>query len=273
MSRDQVNLTRLRKKKEQGEKIVMLTAFDFPITRLMEKAGVDILLVGDSLGMTFQGEMTTIPVTLDQMIYHTRIVARAAERVLVVSDMPFLSYQASDEEAIRNAGRLLKQGQAEAVKLEGGVARAETVRKIVGCGIPVMGHIGFNPQSVHQYGNQVVQGRDASSVSKMKEDVKALEEAGVFSIVIEAVRWDVARELTEMAQVPTIGIGAGPYCDGQVLVTADLLGLFEGQSPKFAKRYVNLSEEILEAVEAYVKDVRAGEFPDMDHSYGPKPEA
>ena len=265
-----VNLTRLQKMKANGEKIVMLTAYDFLLTRLMEKAGVDVLLVGDSLGMTFQGEKTTIPVTLEQMIYHTRIVSRAAERAMVVSDMPFLSYHASAEEAIRNAGRLIKQGQAHAVKIEGGRERAATIARIVQSGIPVMGHIGFKPQSLHQYGNHIVQGKSEAEGQTLGEDLKAVEDAGVFAVVIEAVRSTVTEALTHQAKTPTIGIGAGPHCDGQVLVTADLLGLFTDFKPKFVKRYAELGETITSAVQTFVGDVRQGRFPDADHSYGAK---
>ncbi len=268
-----VTVTRLQEMKTRGEKIVMLTAYDYLLTRLLEEAGVDMLLVGDTLGMVFQGEKTTIPVTLEQMIYHTRIVTRAARRAMVISDMPFLSYQASPEEAIRSAGGLIKQGRAQAVKLEGGREMADTIARIVAVGIPVMGHIGFKPQSQHQYGTHIVQGQDEAGAHKLLEDLGTLEQAGVFAVVVEAVPWPVAQEITRRSQVPMIGIGAGPHCDGQVLVTADLLGLFTEFKPKFVKRYAELAQTVSSALTAFVRDVKTGAFPDLEHSYGSRPEA
>ncbi len=261
-----VDIPRLRKMREAGEKIVMLTAYDYLFARLMDEAGVDLLLVGDTLGMVFQGEQTTIPVTMEQMIYHTRIVARAANRAMVISDMPFLSYHASKEEAVRNAGLLLKKGLAKAVKMEGGTEMAETIARVVEAGIPVMGHIGFKPQSQHQYGHQIVQGKDEAGAKKILEDLEAVQRAGVFSVVIEAVPWTLARELTGRATVPTIGIGAGVHCDGQVLVSTDMLGLFTDFKPKFVKRYARMAEEAKTAIEQYTDELRGRLFPDLEHS-------
>lgn len=262
-----VDIPRLRKMRETGEKIVMLTAYDYLFARLMDEAGIDLLLVGDTLGMVFQGEQTTIPVTMEQMIYHTRIVARGANRAMVIADMPFLSYHASKEEAIRNAGLLLKKGLAKAVKMEGGAEMAETIARVVEAGIPVMGHIGFKPQSQHQYGHQIVQGKDEASARKIFEDLEAVQKAGVFSVVIEAVPWTLAKKLTERANVPTIGIGAGVHCNGQVLVSADMLGLFTDFKPKFVKRYARMAEDATAAIEKYIEEVRGGIFPDPEHSY------
>lgn len=266
-----VTVTRLQEMKRRGEKIVMLTAYDYLLARLLEEAGVEALLVGDSLGMVFQGQETTIPVTLEQMIYHTRIVARAARRAMVIADMPFLSYQTSPEEAIRSAGRLVKEGRAQAVKMEGGREIAMTVARVVEIGIPVMGHIGFKPQSRYQYGNHIVQGQDEAAAAELQDDLKALEQAGVFSIVLEAITSPVAEELTRQAQCPTIGIGAGPGCDGQVLVTADLLGMFTEFKPRFVKRYAELARTAASALKAFVGDVKSGQFPDLEHSYPAKP--
>lgn len=262
-----VDIPRLRKMRETGDKIVMLTAYDYLFARLMDEAGVDLLLVGDTLGMVFQGEQTTIPVTMEQMIYHTRIVARAANRAMVIADMPFLSYHASKEEAVRNAGLLLKKGLAKAVKMEGGIELADTIARVVEAGIPVMGHIGFKPQSQHQYGHQIVQGKDEAGAKKILSDLEAVQRAGVFSVVIEAVPWTLARELTGRATVPTIGIGAGVHCDGQVLVSTDMLGLFTDFKPKFVKRYARMAEEAKTAIEQYIEEVRGGVFPDLEHSY------
>jgi 3-methyl-2-oxobutanoate hydroxymethyltransferase len=254
--------------KQEERKIVMLTAFDAPLTRLMDEAGADILLVGDSLGTVFQGHPTTLPVTMEQMLYHTSIVSRCSSRALVVADMPFLSFQLSAEDALKNAGRFLKESGAQAVKLEGGREMAKTIRRMTEAGIPVMGHIGYKPQSIHRYGKNVVQGKQSEAVQQLKEDLAAVQDAGAFSVVLEAVHWKAALELTEQAGVPTIGIGAGPHCDGQVLVTADMLGLFGDFQPKFVKRYAELGQQARKAFEDYAEDVRSGNFPDIEHSYG-----
>jgi 3-methyl-2-oxobutanoate hydroxymethyltransferase len=255
--RPRVTVPLFQSAKKSGQRLTVMTAYDWAFARLLDQAGVDCLLVGDSLGMVVQGHPHCLAVTMDQMVYHTQMVARAAQRALVVADMPFLSFQVTPEEALRNAGRLIQEGGAAAVKLEGGVVRAQTVRAIVRAGIPVMGHVGLTPQSVHEFGGFKVQ-RDAA---RLLEDARALEEAGVFSLVIECVPADVARSVTAALSVPTIGIGAGVDCDGQVLVLHDVLGLLPEGRPRFVKRYADLASTILTAVAAYNADVRAGLFP------------
>jgi 3-methyl-2-oxobutanoate hydroxymethyltransferase len=243
--------------RSEGRKIAVLTAYDFTTARLLDEAGADCLLVGDTLGMVVQGHDTTLRVTLDQMIYHAEMVGRAAKRALVVGDLPFLSYQASTEQAILSAGRFLKETQCKAVKLEGGRRVAETVRALVDAGIPVMGHVGLTPQSVRSLGGFKVQ-RDAESIL---DDARALADAGAFSLVVECVPVELARRVTASIPIATIGIGAGPACDGQVLVTPDLLGLFEAFTPRFVRRYADLAAEIRKAAASYVLDVRRGTFP------------
>ena len=253
-------------KKERGEPIVMVTAYDALFARLAEEGGVDILLVGDSLNQVLAGEPSTLSATLEQMLYHARIVAKGAKRALVILDMPFLSYQISREDAVRNAGRALKESGVQGVKLEGGRAVAPTVAALVDVGIPVMGHLGFTPQSVHAIGGYRVQGRDAAARQRLLDDARALEDAGAFSLVLELVPTEVAREVTAALTIPTIGIGAGPHCDGQVLVLHDLLGLTDFQA-KFVKRYASLADEVRSAVQAFSDDVRARTYPDADHSF------
>jgi 3-methyl-2-oxobutanoate hydroxymethyltransferase len=257
--------------KASGKPIVALTAYDFPFARLVDEAGVDLILVGDSLGMVVQGLPNTIPVTMDEIVYHSRMVARARQRALIVADLPFLSYQVSPTEAVANAGRLLKEGCAEAVKLEGGRAVAETIRRIADVDIPVMGHIGLTPQSVHRMGGHKVQGRrhghGAGQRERLLEDALAVEDAGAFAIVLEGIPLDLAAEITERLSIPTIGIGAGPHCDGQILVLHDVLGLSDGFSPRFAKRYAELHREARAAIEAYAAEVRARTFPTTAHSF------
>jgi len=260
-------ITDLYQKKAEGRKITMLTAYDFPTAQIVDEAGIDIALVGDSLGMVVQGIDSTLPVTMDEMIYHTKIVSRAVTTSLVVGDMPFLSYQADRAEAVRNAGRFLKEAGAEAVKLEGGVAVAETIRAIVAAGIPVMGHIGLTPQHVNVLGGHKVQGRDEASREKVLADARAVQEAGAFAIVLEAIPSSLAQEIGRMLSIPTIGIGAGPHCDGQVLVLHDLLGLFDRFTPKFVKRYASLKEEALRAVKEYKQEVESGVFPTEEQSF------
>lgn len=272
MKTDKVTIHTLRQKKTAGEKITMLTCYDATFARLLDEAGTDILLVGDSLGMVIQGQSTTLPVTLDEVIYHARAVVRGTRRAQVVGDMPFMSYQASLEEALRSAGRLMKEGGVEAIKLEGGAQHAELVRRLVGAGIPVMGHIGLTPQSFHQMGGFKVQGREEKARQRLIEDAKILEEAGAYSIVLEGIPLEVAEEITETISVPTIGIGAGPHCDGQVLVIYDLLGMNEEFKPKFVKRYENLSLRIRNAVDEYIQDVRSGAFPSENESFFLQPE-
>jgi 3-methyl-2-oxobutanoate hydroxymethyltransferase len=256
----------LRDKRRRGEPITMVTAYDFPTARAAEEAGVDALLVGDSLAMVVLGHPNTLSVTMDEMLHHARAVARGAQRPLLVGDMPFLSYQADQPEAVRNAGRFLQAGM-DAVKLEGGRPVAQTVAAIVSAGIPVMGHVGLTPQSVHALGGYKVQGRTAEAARALLEDALALEEAGCFAIVLESVPDRVAAYLTERLTVPTIGIGAGSGTSGQVLVAHDLLGIFDRFTPKFVKRYAQLGAAMREAFSAYKRDVDSGAFPGPEHSY------
>ena len=261
-----VTVPEIRSRKSVGS-LVAVTAYDFTMARLVDEAGVDIVLVGDSLGMIVQGLETTLPVTLDDMCYHGRAVVRARPRAHVVGDMPFMSYQVSQAQAVESAGKLVKEGAFESVKLEGGEEIAEHVRLITRLGIPVMGHVGMQPQSVHAYGGFKVQGKDAVSAAKILADARALESAGAYAIVIEAVPPAVAREVTSAVKVPTIGVGAGPACDGQVLVCTDLLGLSRGHAPKFAKRYAELGDAVVDAVRRYTQEVRSGAFPAAEHAY------
>lgn len=262
-----VTITRLKEMKERGEKVCMLTAYDFSTASLLDEAGVPVILVGDSLGMVALGYQSTIPVTLEEMLHHTRAVVRGAEHALVVGDMPFMTYHASISEAVRNAGRFLQEGGCQAVKLEGGEKMAETIRRIVECGIPVMGHIGLTPQSVHQLGGYKVQGKSPAAAIGLLSDATALERAGVFSIVLECVPAPLARLITQTVSVPTIGIGAGVHCDGQVQVIADLLGLFTEFVPKHAKQYANLAEAIKNAATQYMNEVLSGAFPTEKESF------
>jgi 3-methyl-2-oxobutanoate hydroxymethyltransferase len=252
----------------QVEKIAAVTAYDAAFARIFDNAGVDLLLVGDSLGMVVQGGSNTLSVTLDEIIYHTRAVARGTSRALVVADMPFMSYQVSAEQALASAGRLIKEGNAEAVKLEGGASVCPAVARMLDAGIPVMGHLGLTPQSVHAFGGFKVQAKDDAAVERLLADARALEQAGVFSMVLESVPRAVAKLVSETVGVPTIGIGAGPDCDGQVLVCYDFLGLFQGFVPRFVKRYAELSEVVAAATESYVSEVRSGQFPEDRHSFG-----
>jgi 3-methyl-2-oxobutanoate hydroxymethyltransferase len=247
--------------KERGERIVMLTAYDATMARIFDRAGIDLLLVGDSLGNVILGLDTTIPVTLYEMIHHTRAVTRAANRALVVADMPFLTYQVTPEEAMRNAARLFQAGGAAAVKLEGGHSIAHTVRKIAAAGLPVMGHLGLTPQHVHRLGGMRQQARNDEAAEELLVDALALEDAGAFALVLEAIPDAVSEVVTSRLKIPTIGIGAGPHCDGQVLVSYDVLGLFDKFVPPFVKQYAQLGETILEAARSYANDVRQGIFP------------
>jgi 3-methyl-2-oxobutanoate hydroxymethyltransferase len=249
--------------KQQGRKISVLTAYDFTMARLLDAAGVDCLLVGDTLGMVVQGWETTLRVTLDQMVYHCEMVARAARRALVVADLPFLSYQASPEQAILSAGRFLKETRCQAVKLEGGRRMAATIAALVDAEVPIMGHVGLTPQSVRRIGGYKVQ-RDADAIVA---DAEAVAEAGAFAIVLECVPADIAAKITETLPIPTIGIGAGPHCDGQVLVSSDLLGLFDEFRPRFVRRYAELGNQIKKAAAAYVADVASGKFPSDQESF------
>lgn len=258
----------LKDKKKQGEKITMLTAYDFPTAKIVDEAGIDTILVGDSLGQVVLGYDTTLCVTMDEMIHHTRAVSRAVTNALVIGDMPFLSYHVSLEESLRNAGRFLQEGGAQAVKLEGGQERAETVKALVQAGIPVVGHIGLTPQAVHQLGGYKVQGKDLETARRLIADAKALEEAGAFMVVLECVPALLGKKITEEIEIPTIGIGGGADCDGQVLVIHDLLGINGGHVAKFVKQYVRLREQMMEAVQQYKKEVENGDFPGPEYTYG-----
>ncbi len=262
-----VTIRTFLKKKREGEKITMLTAYDYPSARILDRAGIDAILVGDSLGMVIQGHETTLPVTVDEMLYHVKAVRRGVERAMVIADMPFLSYQTGRDDAIYNAGLMLKEGGADAVKLEGGERVAGLVEDLVGIGIPVMGHIGLTPQSVNVLGGYRVQGKTGEDIDRLRRDAKALEDAGVFAIVLESVPVEVAKEITDMLKIPTIGIGAGPHTDGQVLVFHDYLGIFEDIKPRFVKRYRELGQEILSATREYIEDVKSGRFPAPEHCF------
>ena len=262
-----VTTATLRAMKAQQRRITALTAYDHLFAGLLDEAGVDVLLVGDSVATVVQGRDTTVPVTMDQMVYHCELVARGARRALVGGDLPFLSYQVSIEDALRNAGRMLKEGLAEAVKLEGGVEFAPTVQRLVQAGIPVMGHLGLTPQSIHQFGSYRARGQDDAERQRLIDDARALEQAGAFAIVLEKVPADCGRAVTAAVGVPTIGIGAGPHTDGQILVTPDLLGLFTKFRPRFVRRYRELAKDIGEAVRSYCQDVQQGTFPGPDESY------
>jgi 3-methyl-2-oxobutanoate hydroxymethyltransferase len=257
----------LREMKERKEKIVVLTAYDYPTARMEDEAGIDAILVGDSLGNVILGYRDTLSVTMDEMVHHTKAVARGTKHALVIADMPFLSYQASTEDAIRNAGRLIKEGRAEAVKLEGGRRVIDKVEAIIEAGIPVMGHLGMTPQSIHQFGGYKVRGRNEAGARAIIEDSKILEKADVFGIVLECMPWQLAKIITGQLGVPTIGIGAGPYCDGQVLVMYDLLGLSGDFSPKFVKKYAQLGSHIMKALADFKVDVKSGKFPSSEHCY------
>ncbi|HEV2670229.1 MAG TPA: 3-methyl-2-oxobutanoate hydroxymethyltransferase [Gemmatimonadales bacterium] len=254
--------------KEKGERIVALTCYDALFARLLDASGIDILLVGDSLNQVLAGAASTLSATLEQMIYHTTIVRRGAERAMVICDMPFLTYQITPEDALRNCGRVMKESGCQAVKLEGGQSMAATVRRLVEVGIPVMGHIGLTPQSVHALGGYRVQGRDDATAERLKADAKALEDAGAFAVVLELVPAALASHITKTLTIPTIGIGAGPACDGQVLVLHDMLGLNDQFSAKFVKKYAALAEDVREAARLFAAEVREGRYPGPEHSFG-----
>ncbi|MBP6180222.1 MAG: 3-methyl-2-oxobutanoate hydroxymethyltransferase [Anaerolineales bacterium] len=264
--RKKVTTLTFRQKKERGEPITMLTAYDYPTAVAMDRAGIDSILVGDSLAMVVLGYENTLPVTMEEMLHHARAVSRGAKSALLVGDMPFMSYQVSAEEALRNAGRFLQQAGMDSVKLEGGRERADAVRAITGAGIPVMGHIGLTPQSVHQLGGFRAQGKTASAAKRLLEDAQILEEAGAFSLVLESVPARLAEYISKQISIPTIGIGAGAGCDGQVLVTHDLLGLFDRFTPKFVRKYANLHEVMNKAFTDYVEDVESRQFPALEHT-------
>ena len=267
MTMKRVTVRTLREKKNKGEKIAMLTATDFSWAKIIDGAGIDVVLVGDSLAQVSLGHDTTLPVTMDEMLLFVRAVTRGVERALVIADMPFLSFQVDASEARRNAGRFLKEGGAAGVKIEGGIEVAERVADIVSMGVPVMGHVGLTPQSVHAFGGYRVQGKDPGRAKEILEGARALEEAGVFAVVLEGVPASLAREVTAALSVPTIGIGAGPECDGQVLVLHDLLGIYREFTPKFVKRYADLGAEAEKAVREFCSEVRGGKFPDEEYSF------
>jgi len=256
-----ISINQIKEMKLKGEKIVMLTAYDYSTARLVDEAGIPLILVGDSLGMVVLGYESTIPVTIDEMLHHTRAVVRGTKQAMVIGDMPFMTYHVSVEDALRNAARFIQEAGAQAVKLEGGVTVAEKVKRIVECGIPVMGHIGLTPQSIHQFGGFKMQGKTPEAAAKLLEDAKALEQAGAFAIVLETIPANLGRLITDKITIPTIGIGAGPECDGQVQVINDILGSFADFVPKHAKQYVKLTDIISKAVTQYRDEVKAGAFP------------
>jgi 3-methyl-2-oxobutanoate hydroxymethyltransferase len=262
-----VTTRRLQDMKKQGKRISCLTAYDALIARILDDAGIDLILVGDSLGNIVQGHETTIPVTLDDIIYHTKAVVKGVQRALVVADMPFMSYQVSPEEAFRNAGRLMKEAGASAVKVEGGHRVCEAVRRMTEAGIPVMAHLGLTPQSINQFGSYRARGQNAEEADEMLRDAKELEEAGAFAVVLEKIPMQLAQKITESLTIPTIGIGAGPHCDGQILVYSDMLGLTIDFSPRFVRRYDSLHERIDDSVSRYIQDIQSGSFPDERESY------
>ncbi len=267
VKRDKVTTKTFLQLKAEGEKLALLTAYDWLTARLLDDCGIDGILVGDSANMVFYGQPTTLSITMDQMIYHTRAVAKAATRALVIGDMPFMSYQVDTQEALRNAGRFLKEGGAQAVKLEGGKEIVPTVRRLVEVGIPVMGHIGLLPQSVHRFGGYGVRGKGKEEADYLWESASLLEDAGCFSLVLEKIPTDLAKRMSRELRIPTIGIGAGPFCDGQILVVQDMLGLFEEFKPKFVRRYVELATQVREAFHHYIEDVKKGNFPSSRESY------
>ena len=265
-----VTTTQLVKKKSRAEKIVMVTAYDYPTACLVDEARVDVVLVGDSLGMVVLGYDTTLPVTLDDMIHHTKAVVRGVKRALVAVDMPFLTFQTGPADALRNAGRILQETGAAAVKLEGGVDVCPQVRALVSAGIPVIGHLGLTPQSIHAFGGYKLQGRDEEAAQRILSDAQALEHSGAFSIVLECIPEDLAAKITATVSIPTVGIGAGVHCDGQVLVLHDLLGIAGNVQPRFVKQYAQVGTIIREAVQEYAREVREGKFPGPEHSFAPE---
>ena len=263
-----VTILQLQKMKEQGEKISMTTAYDYPTAHFVDKAGIEVILVGDSLAMTVLGLDSTVPVTMEDMIHHIRPVVRGAPNAMIVGDMPFGSYNQAKEQGIMNATRLMKEGGCDVVKLEGGTEVADTVKAIVDAGVPVMGHIGLTPQTISKLGGFKVQGKDVAAVKNLLDSALALEAAGAFSLVMEAVPEEAGKLITRKLRIPTIGIGAGRYCDGQVLVFHDMVGLFEKFLPKFVKRYANLGPEVVKALEAFKKETKEGSFPGVENTFG-----
>ena len=267
MAEEKITVRSFIKFKKRKEKIAILTAYDFFTARILDQIGIDSILVGDSVNMVFYGSPNTLSINMDQMIYHTKAVTSAVKRALVIGDMPFLSYQTSTEDAILNAGRFLKEGGAGAVKMEGGLEMADTIKRLIQVGIPVMGHIGLTPQSINKFGGYVVRGQSEEERSYLKESAKKLEEIGCFSVLLESIPKNLAQEISQSLKVPTIGIGAGVGCDGQVLVINDILGLFEDFKPKFVRRYAELGKEIRKVCKNYLEDVKSGRFPLEEESY------
>lgn len=262
-----VTTHRLLQLKEEGSRITALTAYDYLMAQRLDQAGVDVILVGDSVGTVVQGRASTVTVSMDTMVYHAAIVSRAARRALVVGDLPFMSYQVNSDDALRNAGRMVQEGGVEAVKLEGGETVAPTVRRIVDAGIPVMGHLGLTPQSIHKFGTYQVRATEPAEAEELRRGARALQEAGAFAIVVEKVPADLAAAVTKELTIPVIGIGAGPGCDGQILVSHDMLGIYTRFRPRFVRRYAELGDAMGQAFESYCADVRSGEFPNDDESY------
>ncbi|GAB4376443.1 MAG: 3-methyl-2-oxobutanoate hydroxymethyltransferase [Calditrichia bacterium] len=262
-----ITVPEIIKFKERGEKISALTAYDALMAEMLDEAGIDIILVGDSAGMVVAGYSTTLPIGMEEMIYHSRIVSRVVHRALVVADMPFLSYQVSVEQAIANAGRFLKEAEVQAVKIEGGEPIAEIIQKLVSLGIPVMGHLGLTPQSIHKFGSYKLQGKDPQVAKQLQKDAQILAEAGVFSIVLEKIPRSLAAQITRSVGIPTIGIGAGPDCDGQILVSHDMLGIFDKFKPRFVRRYAEIAQLMRSAFRAYSQDVKEGKFPAPEESF------
>ena len=267
MAEEKITVRSFIKFKKRGEKIAILTAYDFFTARILDQIGMDAILVGDSVNMVFYGSPTTLSIGMDQMIYHTKAVTSAVKRALVIADMPFLSYQASTGEAISNAGRFLKEGGAEAVKIEGGLEMVDTIKRIIEVGIPVMGHIGLTPQSINRFGGYVVRGKTEEERKYLMNSAKKLEQVGCFSVLLESIPKNLAEEITQSLKVPTTGIGAGVECDGQVLVINDILGLFEDFKPKFVRKYAELGKETRKASKNYLDDVKSGKFPSDEESY------
>ena len=267
MMRKKMTKNTLIEMKKRGERIVALTSYDYLSTRIIDETDVDLILVGDSLGMVVLGYDNTLPVTVEEIIHHLKAVSRAKPKAVLTGDLPFMSYQAAVADAVRNAGRLVKEGGAESVKLEGGERYVPVIEAIVNASIPVVGHLGLTPQSLHEFGGYRVQGKDRESAERLYRDAMSLEEAGCFAIVLEGIPWQLAQRITESVSIPTIGIGAGPYCDGQVLVINDMLGIHEHPLPKFVKKYDELGQRMKLAIQEYAAEVREGRFPAMDHSY------
>lgn len=267
MDRDKITTAKIRSAKLGGDKITMITAYDYPFAKIVDRAGVEIILVGDSLGNNVLGYETTIPVTMEEMLHHTKAVSRARPKALLVADMPFMSYQTTVEEALRNAGRFIKEAGAEAVKLEGGSAVREKIKAITGAGIPVMGHVGLTPQSYHALGGYRVQGRNTDDAERVRAEALTVEESGAFSVVLECIPMKLAKAISEELAIPTIGIGAGPHCDGQVLVLHDVLGLGCGPKPRFVKKYADLDSIVYAAIRNYIEDVERGLFPAEEQSF------